>query len=71
MQPFFMDSDKKSDYSHSAMWEQLGITTQEWEQTPQSVRTVLISFQHQIQLLQIRCTGYGVAAADLLVPPQT
>ena len=60
-----MDSDKKSDYSHSAMWEQLGITTQEWEQTPQSVRTVLISFQHQIQLLQIRCTGYEAKIAAL------
>jgi len=60
-----MDSDKKPDYSDSAMWEQLGITTQEWEQTPQSVRTVLISFQHQIQLLQIRCTGYEAKIAAL------
>jgi transposase len=36
------------------MWRDLGISEQEWERTPQSVRTVLLALQQQVRLMGIR-----------------
>lgn len=47
------------------MWRDLGITKQEWEQTPPAVRTVLLSLQHQVRLMGIRFTAYEHQIADL------
>ena len=47
------------------MWEALGISQSEWEQTPLAVRTALISQQQQTHLLQIRCAAYEKELAHL------
>lgn len=47
------------------MWRDLGITEQEWEQTPCSVRTALISLRQQVRLLEIRYSAYEKQLATL------
>jgi transposase len=47
------------------MWRDLGLTEQDWEQTPPEVRALLISLQHQLRLLEIRHTGYELQIAAL------
>jgi uncharacterized protein DUF6444 len=60
-----VDSAGKADYPAPARWRDLGITEQNWEQTPPKVRALLISLQHQLRLLQIRHTGYELQIAAL------
>jgi hypothetical protein len=40
------------------MWRDLGITKQEWDATPQAVRTLLLALQQQVRLMGIRFTAY-------------
>jgi transposase len=40
------------------MWQRLGISEADWERTPQSVRTALLSLQQQVYLLEIRAQAY-------------
>ncbi len=40
------------------MFSELGISSEDWERTPQAVRIVVLSLQHQLRLFQIRHTGY-------------
>jgi hypothetical protein len=40
------------------MWQEIGLTEQDWEQSPQAVRTVLLSLRHQLRLLNIRHAAY-------------
>ncbi len=40
------------------MWRDLGLTAEDWERTPDGVRTVLLSLHHQLRLFQIRHTAY-------------
>lgn len=47
------------------MWQQLGITQAEWERIPAPARTALITQQHQLRLLQIRCAAYEKELAVL------
>jgi transposase len=47
------------------MWRDLGITYQEWEQTPLSVRTALICLRQQVRLLEIRHSAYEKQLASL------
>lgn len=60
-----VDSAGKADYPAPAMWRDLGITEQDWEQTPPKVRALLVSLQHQLRLLQIRHTGYELQLAAI------
>ena len=46
------------------MWRDLGITEQEWQLTPLSVRTALISLRHQVRLFEIRHAAYEKQLAD-------
>lgn len=47
------------------MFSELGISSEDWERTPLSVRTVVLSLQHQLRLFQIRHTGYEQQIATL------
>ncbi len=47
------------------MFSELGISAQDWERTPQTVRTLVLSLQHQLRLFQIRHTGYERQIATL------
>ncbi len=47
------------------MFSELGISSEDWERTPQAVRTVVLSLQHQLRLFQIRHTGYEQQIATL------
>ncbi len=47
------------------MFSELGISSEDWERTPQAVRTVVLSLQHQLRLFQIRHTGYERQIAAL------
>ena len=47
------------------MFSELGISCEDWERTPQTVRTVVLSLQHQLRLFQIRHTGYEQQLATL------
>jgi transposase len=47
------------------MWRDLGITKQEWDQTPPAVRSVLLALQQQVRLMGIRFTAYDKQLADL------
>lgn len=47
------------------MFSELGISAQDWGQTPQVVQTVVVSLQHQLRLLQIRHTGYDLHLAAM------
>jgi len=40
------------------MFKDLGISEEDWNSTPQSVKTALIALQHQARLLEIRFTAY-------------
>lgn len=40
------------------MWRELGISEQDWQQTPQSVRAILVSLRHQLRLFEIRHAAY-------------
>ena len=40
------------------MWQALGINEADWEATPPALRTLLLTQQHQIRLLEIRCVAY-------------
>src|SRR5215207_3765056 len=47
------------------MWRDLGITEQEWEQTPQAVRTALLALRQQVRLMGIRFSAYEQQLAGL------
>jgi transposase len=47
------------------MFTDLGISEEDWNSTPQSVKTVLIALQHQARLLEIRFTAYEKKLAAL------
>jgi len=40
------------------MFKDLGISEEDWNSTPQSVKTALIALQHQARLLEIRFSAY-------------
>jgi transposase len=40
------------------MWQDFSITEQEWERTPQAVRSVLLALQQQVRLMGIRFSAY-------------
>ncbi len=47
------------------MFSELSISSEDWERTPQAVRTVVLSLQHQLRLFQIRHIGYERQIAAL------
>ena len=47
------------------MFKDLGISEEDWDSTPQSVKTALIALQHQARLLEIRFTAYEKKLAAL------
>jgi transposase len=47
------------------MDKDLGISEQDWNSTPQSVKTVVVALQHQARLLEIRFTAYEKRLADI------
>ncbi len=47
------------------MWRDLGISEQEWDATPQAIRTVLLALQQQVRLMGIRFTAYEKQIAGL------
>jgi transposase len=47
------------------MWRCLGISEQDWERTPQAVRTVLLALQQQVRLMGIRFAAYEKQLAPL------
>lgn len=47
------------------MYEDLGISEEDWNSTPQSVKTVLIALAHRARLLEIRFTAYEKKLAAL------
>jgi Family of unknown function (DUF6444) len=40
------------------MFTELGISEEDWNSTPQSVKTAFIALQHQARLLEIRFSAY-------------
>jgi transposase len=60
-----MDSGALLGYVLRLMWRDLGISEQEWERTPQTVRTVLLALQQQVRLMGIRFTAYVKQLATL------
>jgi transposase len=60
-----MDSGALLGYVLRLMWRDLGISEQEWERTPQSVRTLLLALQQQVRLMGIRFTAYEKQIASL------
>ena len=60
-----IDTHPIRSYSPPTMWRDLGITYQEWEQTPLSVRTALICLRQQVRLLEIRHSAYEKQLASL------
>ncbi len=40
------------------MYKDFGISSADWNSTPQSVKTVVVALQHQARLLEIRFTAY-------------
>ena len=47
------------------MWRSLGISHQDWRQTPSAVKTPLVSLAHQAHTLKIRCLAYQKQIAPL------
>src|SRR5215208_783157 len=47
------------------MWRDLGISEQDWADTPQTVRTALLALQQQVRLMGIRFTAYEQQLASL------
>jgi len=47
------------------MFKDFGISEEDWNSTPQSVKTALIALQHQARLLEIRFTAYEQKLAAL------
>ena len=47
------------------MYKDLGISSADWNSTPQSVKTALVALQHQARLLEIRFTAYEKKLAAL------
>jgi cell shape-determining protein MreC len=47
------------------MFEDFGISEEDWNATPQSVKTVLLALQHQARLLEIRFSAYDKKLAAL------
>lgn len=47
------------------MFKDLGISEEDWNSTPQSVKTVVVALQHQARLLEIRFTAYEQRLADM------
>lgn len=47
------------------MFKDLGISEEDWNATPQSVKTVIIALQHQARLLEIRFAAYEQKLAAL------
>src|SRR5215210_9358715 len=60
-----MDSGALLGYVLRLMWRDLGISEQEWERTPQSVRTVLLALEQQVRLMGIRFSAYEKQLATL------
>ena len=53
------------------MWRDLGISEQDWADTPQTVRTALLSLQQQVRLMGIRFAAYEQQLASLRVEVST
>jgi hypothetical protein len=47
------------------MFTDFGISEEDWDATPQSVKSALITLQHQARLLQIRFSAYDQKLAAL------
>jgi transposase len=47
------------------MYKGLNITEVDWQQSPPAVRELLLSFSHQLCLLQFRCTAYEQRIKEL------
>lgn len=47
------------------MYKDLGICEEDWNSTPQAVKTVVVALQHQARLLAIRFTAYEQKLAAL------
>lgn len=47
------------------MFTDFGISEEDWNSTPQSVKTALIALPHQARLLEIRLTAYEKKLAAL------
>jgi transposase len=47
------------------MYKALGISEEDWNSTPQSVKTVVVALQHQARLLEIRFTAYEKRLTDM------
>ena len=47
------------------MYAGLNITEADWQQTPPTVRNLLLSLSHQMRLLQIRCAAYEQRIKEL------
>lgn len=47
------------------MFTDLGISEEDWNLTPQLVKTVVVALQHQARLLEIRFTAYEKRLADM------
>jgi transposase len=47
------------------MFTDFGISEEDWNSTPQSVKTVVVALQHQARLLEIRFTAYEKRLADM------
>ena len=47
------------------MWRDLGISEQDWADTPQTVRTALLALQQQVRLMGIRFSAYEQQLAAL------
>lgn len=52
-------------YALATMFSELGISAEDWERTPQAVRTIVLSLQHQLRLFHVRHTGYEHQLAAL------
>lgn len=47
------------------MWRDLGISEQDWQATPQAVRTALLALEQQVRLMSIRFSAYEKQLASL------
>jgi hypothetical protein len=47
------------------MWRELGISEQDWQRTPETVRTLLLALQQQVRLMGIRFQAYEKQLAAL------
>jgi transposase len=47
------------------MFKDLGISEEDWNSTPQAIKTVVVALQHQARLLEIRFTAYEQRLAEM------